>query len=113
MQFKDAYIAGANRELQQALKELNQSKIQSSLAQDEIKGTFDPLCAAYHGGVWERLVQEDALFSGDAASIRWRILAYCVLRGGVYFELSSSYPILRRFKQHWGTDPKPHSSAKS
>lgn len=45
------YIAGANRELQQALKELNQSKIQSSLAQYEIKGTFDPLCAAHHGGV--------------------------------------------------------------
>lgn len=41
----------SNRELQQALKELNQSKIQSSLAQDEIKGTFDPLCATHHGGV--------------------------------------------------------------
>ncbi len=49
-------FVSSNRELHQALKELNQNKIQSSLAQEGIKWTFNPPHGAHQGGVWERLV---------------------------------------------------------
>nr|XP_024656059.1 uncharacterized protein LOC112431629 [Maylandia zebra] len=51
-------FVSSNRELKQAMLELNQSKIQKGLAQDGIKWTFNPPYGAHHGGVWERLVQE-------------------------------------------------------
>lgn len=51
-------FVSSNRELKQAMLELNQSKIQKGLAQDGIKWTFNPPYGAHHGGAWERLVQE-------------------------------------------------------
>ncbi|KAK0140007.1 hypothetical protein N1851_023079 [Merluccius polli] len=48
----------ANRELKQALQNLNQNKIQNTLRQDGIKLTFNPPHGAHHGGVWERLIQQ-------------------------------------------------------
>lgn len=48
----------ANRELKQALKDINKDKIQSVLRQDGITWTFNPPHGAHHGGVWERLVQQ-------------------------------------------------------
>ncbi len=51
-------FVSSNRELNQALKELNQNKIQSSLALEGIKWTFNSPHGAHQGGVWERLVQE-------------------------------------------------------
>lgn len=49
---------GANRELKQALQNLDQNKIQNTLRQEGIKWTFNPPHGAHHGGVWERLVQQ-------------------------------------------------------
>ena len=51
-------FVSTNRELKQAIAELNHSKIQKSLMQDGIKWTFNPPYGAHHGGVWERLVQD-------------------------------------------------------
>lgn len=51
-------FVAANRELKQAIDELNHSKIRNSLMQEGIKWTFNPPHGAHHGGVWERLVQE-------------------------------------------------------
>lgn len=51
-------FVSANRELKNALKELNQSKIQSYLINNGVKWTFNPPHGAHHGGVWERLVQQ-------------------------------------------------------
>lgn len=47
---------GSSRELKEALKELNQDKIQKALLQEGIKWTFNPPHGAHHGGVWERLI---------------------------------------------------------
>lgn len=49
---------GSNRELKEALQELNQDKIQKALLQEGIKWTFNPPHGAHHGGVWERLIQQ-------------------------------------------------------
>lgn len=51
-------LVSSNRELKQAIAELNQSKIHNSLTQNGIKWIFNPPHGAHHGGVWERLVQE-------------------------------------------------------
>ena len=51
-------FVSSNRELKQAISELNQNKIQSNLMQDGIKWMFNPPHGPHHGGVWERLVQE-------------------------------------------------------
>ena len=48
----------AQRELRQAIKNLNQDKIHTTLAQEGIQWRFNPPHGAHHGGVWERLVQE-------------------------------------------------------
>ena len=51
-------FVSTNRELSQALKNLNQDKIHPTFLQEGIKGTFNPPHGAHHGGVWERLVQQ-------------------------------------------------------
>nr|XP_055074289.1 uncharacterized protein LOC129453915 [Misgurnus anguillicaudatus] len=51
-------FVSSNRELKQAISELNHSKIQNRLAQDGIRWTFNPPYGAHHGGVWERLIQD-------------------------------------------------------
>ena len=48
----------SNRELKEALRELNQGKTQKALLQEEIKWTFNPPHGAHDGGVWERLIQQ-------------------------------------------------------
>ncbi|XP_028256534.1 uncharacterized protein LOC114432614 [Parambassis ranga] len=48
---------GAQRELQDALKEINHQRIQNSLLSDGVKWTFNPPHGAHHGGVWERLIR--------------------------------------------------------
>lgn len=49
-------FVGSSQELKEALKELNQDKIQKALLQEGIKWTFNPPHGAHHGGVWERLI---------------------------------------------------------
>lgn len=50
-------FVGAQRELQEALKELNHQKIQNTLLIEGIKWIFNPPFGAHHGGVWERLIR--------------------------------------------------------
>lgn len=50
-------FVSANRELKQAIKELNQDKFHKTLMQDGIQWNFNPPHGAHHGGVWERLIQ--------------------------------------------------------
>lgn len=51
-------FVGSSRELKEALKELNQEKIQKALLQEGIKWTLNPPPphGAHHGGIWERLI---------------------------------------------------------
>ena len=51
-------FVSANRELKQALNDLNQERIKNTFAQDGIKWTFNPPHGAHHGGIWERLIQQ-------------------------------------------------------
>ena len=50
-------FVSANRELKQAIKELNQDKIHKTLVHEGIQWCFNPPHGAHHGGVWERLIQ--------------------------------------------------------
>ena len=50
-------FVGAERELQDAIRGWNNSKIYQELQQKGIKWTFHPPTAAHMSGVWERLVQ--------------------------------------------------------
>ena len=50
-------LVGANRELREALEELNQKKIESEMMKRRIKWVFHPPAAPHMSGVWERLVQ--------------------------------------------------------
>ena len=49
-------LVGANRELREALKKLDQ-KIESEMMKRRIKWVFHPPAAPHMSGVWERLVQ--------------------------------------------------------
>ncbi len=51
-------FVSASRELKKALKVLNQSKTQNYRIKNGIKWAFNPPHGVYHGGVWERLVQQ-------------------------------------------------------
>lgn len=51
-------FVSSNRDLKEALQEVNKGKIQKSLLQEGIKWTFNPPYAAHHGGVWKRLIQD-------------------------------------------------------
>lgn len=50
-------FVGAEKELREALKNLNQDKIRSAMLQQGIKWRFNPPAASHHGGVWERLIR--------------------------------------------------------
>ena len=50
-------FAGAQRELQEALKELNHQKIQNTLLIEGTKWFLTPPFGAHHGEVWERLIR--------------------------------------------------------
>lgn len=48
---------GANRELKEALKALDQDRIQGVMAQIGIHWSFNPPAGSHHGGVWERMIR--------------------------------------------------------
>ena len=50
-------FVGAERELREALSQLNQEKIQKSLLHSGVKWSFNTPAASHHGGVWERLIR--------------------------------------------------------
>uniref|UniRef100_A0A182HYX5 Uncharacterized protein n=1 Tax=Anopheles arabiensis TaxID=7173 RepID=A0A182HYX5_ANOAR len=50
-------FVGANRELQEGLKDINMSKIVEELNLTSVKWTFNPPGAPHFGGAWERVVQ--------------------------------------------------------
>ena len=50
-------LTGAERELRQAIQELDSQSIQAWSANRGIKWKFNPPTASHHGGVWERLIR--------------------------------------------------------
>lgn len=48
---------GADRELKEALANLNQDKIQGVLSQAGIRWSFNPPAGSHHGSVWERMIR--------------------------------------------------------
>lgn len=48
---------GAERELREALSELNHEKIQNALLHSGVTWTFNTPAASHHGGVWERVIR--------------------------------------------------------
>lgn len=48
---------GAEKELRKALADLNQNKIQKTLAHKGIKWSFNPPAASHYGGAWERIIR--------------------------------------------------------
>lgn len=47
----------ADKELREAIKALNQNKIQDAMSQKGIQWIFNPPAASHHGGVWERQIR--------------------------------------------------------
>ncbi|KAL0150776.1 hypothetical protein M9458_053934, partial [Cirrhinus mrigala] len=47
---------GAERELQDCLAQLNQSKIRDAMLNEGIKWSFSPPSGTHYGGVWERFI---------------------------------------------------------
>ena len=50
-------FVGANNELQQYIRQLNEERTQDFYVPKEIKWNFNPPSAPHFGGAWERLVQ--------------------------------------------------------
>ncbi|XP_066500465.1 uncharacterized protein [Hoplias malabaricus] len=50
-------LVGAERELRQALKELDQSRINEAMMQKGVRWIFNPPTASHHGGIWERQIR--------------------------------------------------------
>ena len=50
-------LVSANRELSQAIKQLDECKIQHFTSSMEIQWRFNPPAASHHGGVWERHIR--------------------------------------------------------
>lgn len=50
-------FVGAERELKDALKDLDQSKIQESMLRRKVKWIFNTPAASHHGGAWERQIR--------------------------------------------------------
>lgn len=48
---------GAQKELEESVKQLDHDKIQKTLLKRGIEWTFNPPSGAHHGGVWERLIR--------------------------------------------------------
>lgn len=91
----------ANQELKNALKELNQSKIQNYIFNNGVKWTFSPPHGAHHGGVWERLVQQikKMLFSVVKQQMLDGNFKYRFVRSGINTEVSSNHSIFRRSRR--------------
>lgn len=49
-------FVATERELKEAIKEWNLSKIEQALQQKNVKWTFNPPYGAHHGGVLERFI---------------------------------------------------------
>lgn len=50
-------FVGAQKELGEAIKELDHKKIEKTLLKEGVKWMFNPPSGAHHGGVWERLIK--------------------------------------------------------
>ncbi|XP_077982843.1 uncharacterized protein LOC144437710 [Glandiceps talaboti] len=50
-------LIGAKRELREEIEKWNQSRMHSSLRQEDIEWEFNPPYASHHGGVWERMIR--------------------------------------------------------
>lgn len=50
-------FTGAEREMREALKALDQSKVQNAMLQRGITWMFNTHAASHHGGVWERQIR--------------------------------------------------------
>ena len=50
-------LCGAERELRQAIQELDQEVLHTWAAKKGITWKFNPPAASHHGGVWERLIR--------------------------------------------------------
>ncbi|KAL2089190.1 hypothetical protein ACEWY4_016089 [Coilia grayii] len=50
-------VVGVERELRQALKELDQSRINEVMMQKGVQWLFNPPAASHHGGIWERQIR--------------------------------------------------------
>jgi len=48
---------GAERELREAVGELNHKRIQAALMSTGVKWSFNPPAGSHHGGVWERMIR--------------------------------------------------------
>ncbi len=48
---------GAERELREALADINQDKIQKALLRENVKWIFNPPLGSHYGGVWERIIR--------------------------------------------------------
>ncbi|XP_041918191.1 uncharacterized protein LOC121682205 isoform X4 [Alosa sapidissima] len=50
-------LVGAERELREALRTLDQRKIHQALMKEGVHWSFNPPTASHHGGFWERLIR--------------------------------------------------------
>lgn len=50
-------LVGAEKEMREAIKNWNQSKISESLLQKGITWTFNPPAGSHFGGIWERMIR--------------------------------------------------------
>ena len=50
-------FTGAERELREALKRLDQAKIYNSLRSNDVQWSFNPPEANHQGGIWERMIR--------------------------------------------------------
>jgi len=50
-------LVGAERELREALRTLDQRKIHQTLMKERVQWSFNPPTASHHGGFWERLIR--------------------------------------------------------
>ena len=50
-------FVGAERELREAVGELNHERIQGALISAGVKWSFNPPAGSHHGGVWERMIR--------------------------------------------------------
>ena len=65
-------FVGAAKEMKDCINAWNQSDIETSLAQKDIKWKFNPPGAPHFGGIWERLVQ--SCKKSNDSCVGWTIL---------------------------------------
>ncbi|XP_041954033.1 uncharacterized protein LOC121713480 isoform X2 [Alosa sapidissima] len=61
-------LVGAERELREALRTLDQRKIHQALMKEGVHWSFNPPTASHHGGFWERLIRMETLETGPVYS---------------------------------------------